>query len=223
MKKATHIKHENPLVTVDILILTVEKDSLKIILIKRNKEPFKNAWAIPGGFIEKNETLEQAALRELMEETGVKNIYLEQLYTFGDPKRDPRGRVVTVAYFALIPSNKIRLSFSADAAQARWFSTGNLPNLAFDHEKIISYALDRIRSKIEYSNIVYGLLPKKFRLSRLQKIYEIILGKKLDKRNFRKRMLSLGLLKATGQKERDGAHRPAMLYQFITKEIIFFK
>ena|SRR3989338_2909715 len=210
-----------PSVTVDVLIFTIQESLLKIALIKRGVEPFKNMWAIPGGFVHLDESLEEAAKRELAEEAGVKDVYLEQLYTFGDPKRDPRERVITVSYIALIPSEHIKLTAKTDASEARWFSTADLPKLAFDHKQILDYALERLRLKIQYSNIAYGLLPKKFRLSDLQRVYEIILGQRQDKRNFRKRMLSLGLLKETGEKELEGAHRPAMLYQFKTKDIIF--
>lgn len=213
---------EHPSVTVDVLVFTIQNELLKITLVKRGVKPFLGMWAIPGGFIRKGETLEDAAIRELAEETGVKNVYLEQLYTFGDPKRDPRGRVVTVSYFALIPSDSIKFKPTTDVTQAEWFEIDNLPALAFDHKKIVDYALERLRSKIEYSNIVHGLLPKKFRLSTLQKVYEVILAEKLDKRNFIKKMSSLGLLISTGEKELKGAHRPAMLYQFKTKHTIFF-
>ncbi|MFH0936912.1 MAG: NUDIX domain-containing protein [Candidatus Daviesbacteria bacterium] len=215
-------RYEYPSVTVDVLIFTVVENKLKIVLIKRGVEPFKNVWAIPGGFVKMEESLEEAASRELLQETGVKNVYLEQLYTFGEPKRDPRTRVITVAYYALVPSQNIKLYASTDASEAQWFSVEKLPALAFDHRQIFDYALNRLRSKIEYTNIVYSLLPPKFRLSDLQKVYEIILGKKLDKRNFRKRMLSLGLLKPSGEKEKSGAHRPAMLYEFRKKEVVFF-
>lgn len=214
--------YKRPSVTVDVLVFTIDKNILKVLLVKRGIEPFKGQWAIPGGFIKINESLEDAARRELLQETGLKNIYMEQLYSFGDPKRDPRERVVTIAYMALIPNENLKLRATTDASDVAWFSIKSLPDLAFDHNKILKYALERLKSKIEYSNIVNGLLTEKFRLSELQKVYEVILGKKLDKRNFRKRMLSLGLLKATGEKEMEGAHRPAMLYKFITKEIIFF-
>ncbi len=216
------IDFKRPSVTVDILIFTIQDGTLKIVLVKRGVEPFKNTWAIPGGFVHLDESLEDAARRELQEEAGLKNVYLEQLYTFGDPKRDPRERVITVAYFALIPSENINLKAATDVVDAQWFPIGELPKLAFDHNQIIKYALERLENKIEYSNIAQALLPKKFRLSKLQKIYEIILGKKLDKRNFLKKILSLNLLESTGEKELEGAHRPAMLYKFKTKKIIFF-
>lgn len=215
-------KFEKPSVTVDLLVFTVDRDDLKIILVKRGIEPFKNMWALPGGFVGIGETLEAAAKRELYQETGVEDVYLEQLYTFGDPKRDPRTRVITVSYFALIPSENIKLHPTTDVSDAKWFSIKKLPKLAFDHEKILRYGVERLRSKVGYSNVVFGLLPKKFRLSELQKVYEVILGQNLDKRNFRKRMLSLGLLKSTGKKEVEGAHRPAMLYEFKSREVVLF-
>lgn len=214
--------YQCPSVTVDILVFTIENNELKVLLIKRGIEPFKDEWALPGGFIRMDESLEDAALRELLQETGVKNVYLEQLYTFGEPKRDPRTRVITVVYFALVPSTKLDLKASSDAADVSWFPINKLPKLAFDHKRIIDYAINRLKSKIEYSNIVYGLLHPKFRLSELQKVYEIILNKKMDKRNFRKWILSLGLLESTGEKDIDGAHRPAELFKFKKREPVMF-
>lgn len=215
-------QYQCPSVTVDILVFTIEDSELKVLLIKRAIKPFKDEWALPGGFIKMNESLEDAALRELVEETGVKNVYLEQLYTFGDPGRDPRTRVITISYFALVPSAKLDLKASTDAADVAWFPIKKLPQLAFDHKIIIDYAMNRLKSKIEYSNIVYGLLLPKFRLSELQKVYEVILSKKMDKRNFRKWILSLGLLESTGEKDTDGAHRPAELFKFKKREPIMF-
>lgn len=220
---------QRPLVTVDVLVFTVAKNKsqkqpndLKIALVKRAIPPFKGKWALPGGFVKENEPLEDAAKRELKEEAGVRNVYLEQLYTFGNPERDPRTRVITVAYFALVPADTISLSAATDVSEAQWFPIKNLPELAFDHKKIIQTGVERLRSKIGYSNIAYGLLPQKFRLSDLQKVYEAILGHKLDKRNFRRKMLSLGLLEETGQKDKSGPGRPALLYRFGTKEVVFF-
>lgn len=214
--------YEKPSVTVDVLIFTVQENKLKIILVKRAIEPFKGSWAIPGGFVRKNESLEEAALRELSEETGVRDVYLEQLYSFGDPKRDPRGRVITVSFLALLPSENLKLKGSTDVTDAKWFALDELPTLAFDHKKIVEYAIGRLRTKIQYSNITHGLMPEEFRLSELQSVYESILNEKLDKRNFRKKILSLGLLKPTGKMEVEGAHRPAMLYKFKTKETVLF-
>ena len=213
--------YELPGVTVDLVIFTVDDDALKIMLVKRAEAPFSGYWSLPGGFLKVGESLEEAALRILDEKAGVRDVYVEQLYTFGDPERDPRARVITVTYFALIPWKKLPRPESEKVSDAIWQSTDQLPRMAFDHKDIIHYAVQRLRAKAGYSNIAYGLLPEKFRLSDLQKIYETILNKKLDKRNFRKRMLDSGLLKETGVKESGGAHRPAMLYQFKKMEIAF--
>ncbi len=205
--------YPKPSVTVDIVLLTIIDERLKILLVKRRIEPFKDNWALPGGFVGIDEDLKDAAKRELEEETGVSEHYLEQLYTFGEPGRDPRGRIITVAYFALINSEELKLKADTDVIEAKWFPTENLPKLAFDHDKILGYALERLRYKLEYTTIAFQLLPKKFTLTELQEVYEIIFNKKLDKRNFRKKILSLGLLKATNEKRSSG-HRPARLYSF---------
>lgn len=207
-------KYQKPSVTVDIIIFTIKENDLKVLLVKRGVEPFKEMWAIPGGFIKINESLEQAAKRELQEETGVKDVYLEQLYTFGDVNRDPRERVITVAYFALINSEKVKLKATTDVKEAKWFSVFKLPKLAFDHEKILNYAIKRLRWKFEYTTIAFSLLPKKFTLTRVQQIYEIIFNKKFDKRNFRKKILGLNLVKPTKETEKRVSHRPPKLYSF---------
>lgn len=218
------IDFEHPAVTVDVLIFTIKDDALKIILTKRGFEPYAGQWAIPGVFVNLDESLEDAASRALKEKTGVEieKVYLEQLYTFGDLDRDPRSRVVTVAYFALSNNYKMAPIASPSVQELDLFPVNKLPKLAFDHKEIIEKALHRLRSKIEYSNIVQGLLPEKFRLSDLQKTYEIILDAKLDKRNFRKKMLGLKLLEPVGEKDIQGAHRPAMLYKFKTKKTVLF-
>ena len=213
--------YEQPAVTVDLVLFTVNNDALKVMLIRRADEPFAGDWSIPGGFLKAGESLGGAALRVLVEKTGVENVYLEQLYTFGDPGRDPRGRVVTVTYIALIPWQHLSQPESERVTDLIWAPIDRLPRLAFDHVEIIRYAVQRLRAKAGYSNIVYGLMPERFRLSELQKMYEIILNDKLDKRNFRKRMLATGLLQSTGRKDASGAHRPAMLYKFKKKEIAF--
>jgi len=210
-------------ITVDIVIFTIRDDDLQVLLVKRKYPPFKGMWVIPGGFVQENEDLEKAALRELEEETGVKDVYLEQLYTFGEPKRDPRGHVVTISYMALIDSETVRLRATMDAEKAAWYSIYKLPELGFDHKKILDYSLQRLRYKLEYTTVGFQLLPKKFTLSGLQSAYEIILNKKLDKRNFRKKILSLGLLQATAETKMEGAHRPAKLYRFKKKEFVFPK
>lgn len=213
--------YERPGVTVDLAIFTVNKNKLKVMLVKRAEAPFLDFWSMPGGFLKHDESLEDAAHRVLVEKTGVKNVYMEQLYTFGEPKRDPRARVITVAYFALIPWKHLNQPDSKKVKDLTWYSVDQLPKLAFDHKEILKYAVKRLRAKAGYSNIVYGLMPAQFRLSELQTMYEIIIDDKLDKRNFRKRMLATGLLQETGEKDNTGAHRPAMLYQFKKMEISF--
>jgi 8-oxo-dGTP diphosphatase len=200
--------------TVDIVIFTIEQGALKVLLVKRGIEPFAGQYAIPGGFVLENESLDQAAMRELREETGVAEVYLEQLYSFGDPRRDPRGRVVTVAYYALISAEHSQLRAGSDAAAAAWFAVDAVPDLAFDHAKILAYAVERLRNKLEYTTVGFQLLPEKFSLSELQEVYEAILGKKLDKRNFRRKLALLKILKPTAEYRRDG-RKPARLYRFV--------
>jgi 8-oxo-dGTP diphosphatase len=222
MANTNHSKYEQPGVTVDLVIFTVNEEKLKVLLVKRAKEPFVGFWSIPGGFLKLGESLEGAAIRVMKEKTGVKEVYLEQLYTFGKPDRDPRTRVITVTYFALIPWQNLIQPESNKVTDLTWYAADQLPpQLAFDHQEILNYAINRLRAKVSYSNIVYGLLPVRFRLSDLQKIYESIINKSLDKRNFRKRMLATNLLEETGKKEIVGAHRPAMLYQFKKREFVF--
>jgi len=204
-------EYPKPAVTVDTIIFTIQDKDLKVLLVKRGIEPFKNKWAIPGGFVKLDESLEDAAKRELYEETGVKDVYLEQLYTFGEPKRDPRERVITVAYYALINSDKIKLTASTDVSEVQWFSIKKIPPLAFDHKKILDYALKRLKWKFEYTTVAFSLLPKEFTLGEIQKIYEIVFNQQFDKRNFSKKMLSLNILKEEAIK-RDVSHRPPQLY-----------
>jgi len=212
---------ESPGVTVDLSIFTVNEEQLKVMLVRRAENPYLGFWSLPGGFLKIGESLDRAAQRVLSEKSGVDDVYMEQLYTFGEPKRDPRSRVITVAYIALIPWQSLPEPESEKITDLTWASVDALPKLAFDHKQILEYAVTRLRAKVSYSNIVHGLMPKQFRLSELQSMYETIINDKLDKRNFRKRMLATGLLKETGKKDIAGAHRPAMLYQFKSKEIIF--
>lgn len=200
-------------VTVDIVIFTIRDRALQVLLVKRGVPPYKGQYAIPGGFIHEDESLEEAAERELYEETGVRNVFLEQLYTFGDPKRDPRGRVVTVAYYALISSEKLALVAGADAAEAKWFPRNDPPALAFDHKHILGYAVERLRNKLEYTTVGFQLLPRKFTLSELQTVYEAILERRLDKRNFRRKIALLGILKPLREWQRTG-RKPAQLFRF---------
>ena len=199
--------------TVDIVIFTLREGSLQVLLVKRGVPPFEGQYAIPGGFIRGDESLEEAALRELHEETGVRDVFLEQLYTFGDPKRDPRGRVITVAYYALIASDKLSLVAGADAAEAQWFPASGVPTLAFDHKSILDYALERLGNKLEYTTVGFQLLPKEFTLGELQAVYEAILARPLDKRNFRRKLALLGILKPLRKWQRTG-RKPAQLFRF---------
>ncbi|MBM4422025.1 MAG: NUDIX hydrolase [Chloroflexi bacterium] len=204
---------ERPALTVDVVIFRLADERLETLLVRRGFPPFKGRWAIPGGFVHKNESLDAAARRELKEETGLEGIYLEQLYTFGDPKRDPRGRVVTVAYFALIPGTAAARA-GDDAAEVGWYPLIKLPEIAFDHKNILQYALRRLRYKLEYSAIGFQLLPSEFTLAELQAAYEIILGEPLDKRNFRRRILEADVIEATGD-YRSGTVGPrAALYRY---------
>jgi 8-oxo-dGTP diphosphatase len=203
-----------PAITVDVVVFALDEDELRVMLIERDLEPFAGRWALPGGFVRVDETLEYAARRELQEESGLKDIYLEQLYTFGDLDRDPRERVVTVAYYALVNLAGHEVQASTDARNAAWFPVNDLPELAFDHRKILAVAHQRLRAKVQYQPIGFELLPEKFTLSQLQHLYEVILDRELDKRNFRKKVLGMEIVKETNEIETDVAHRAARLYRF---------
>jgi len=207
-------KYPRPALTVDCVVFGWDEESLKVLLIERELEPFQGAWALPGGFVHVDETLEDAALRELSEETGLSKVYLEQLYTFGDLERDPRERVVSVAYFALVKLQDHRVKAATDARAAAWFPVSALPALAFDHAKIMEVARARLKAKVRYQPIGFELLPAKFTLTQLQRLYEGVLEKPLDKRNFRKKILSMDLLEDLDELEQDVAHRAARLYRF---------
>jgi 8-oxo-dGTP diphosphatase len=207
---------ERPALTVDVVIFRLQLDQLETLLVRRAGNPFKGAWAIPGGFVRLDEGLDDAARRELDEETGIRDVYLEQLYTFGEPHRDPRGRVVTIAYYALLPSGAVAKA-GDDAAEVNWFGLGQLPDLAFDHAEIVQYALQRLRYKLEYTAVGFQLLPAEFTLTELQMAYEIVLGlseQKLDKRNFRRRILEANVIEETGRYTSGKVGPRAMLYQY---------
>lgn len=214
MTKNIQTKYATPSVTVDAVIFTVADSELKVLLIKRARAPFAGAPALPGGFLHANETTRDAALRTLREKAGVKDVYVEQLYTFDEAGRDPRGQVFSVAYFALVPSGKLALKSGGDLQEPELISTRRLPKLAFDHKKIIDYAVQRLRAKLEYTNLAFSLLPREFAFSDLQELYEIVLARKLDKRNFRKKIVSLGIIKPVSGKTSGGRQRPAQLFRF---------
>ncbi len=221
MASATVTAHPAPQqvkVAVDNCIFTVLAEQLHLLLIQMTKAPFTRMWALPGGLIQDGEALDAAAARILDEATGVADVYLEQLYTFGQPERDPAGRVISVTYFALIPAGGIALRTQPKYADVRWWPCTSLPALAYDHDEVAAYARQRLEWKLAYTNVVWSLLPRRFVLTELQKAYEAVLGRKLDKRNFRKKILSLGLVAPVGEKAMRGAHRPAMLYRFTSRE-----
>ncbi len=205
--------YPHPAVTVDVVIFTIVDDDFKVLLIERGIEPYEGMWALPGGFVGLDESLRRAAWRELKEETGVHAAFLEQLGAFGHPDRDPRERVITVAYYALIPFDRFEPKAATDASKAELFSMNDLPELAFDHARILRRAHRKVKAKIDEPIIALQLVPESFTLSDLQRVHERILGTQLDKRNFRKKIKALDLLTPTGEQRRDGPHRPARLYR----------
>ena len=201
-------------VAVDAVLFTIEEDTLKVLCVRRDQAPYLDRWALPGGRVEGGETIDAAAIRILKEKTAVSQVYLEQLYTFGSADRDPRGPVITVAYYALVSAQQ------QPEGAAAWFPVKDLPALAFDHEEIVAYATGRLQNKINYTTVACQLLPPAFTLTELQLCYEVILDKRLDKRNFRRKMLQLGILKATRQFKMNGRQRPARLYAFREPSVI---
>lgn len=213
-------EYPRPSVTVDCIIFGYdsEKEDLQVLLIERGDDPFQGSWALPGGFVEINESTSEAARRELEEETGVKDVFLEQLYTFSEPGRDPRGRVISVAYYSLVSlSDYAEVEAGDDAAKAEWFSINELPDLAFDHDRILDMAISRLRGKIPYAPVGFELLSSTFTLPELQKLHETILGRDLDKTHFRRKIAKLGIVEDTGEKEQNVNHRPASLYKINEK------
>ncbi len=208
-------KYSRPNLAVDCVVFGLdEPNRLKVMLIRRSLPPFQDQWALPGGFVRIDESVDAAARRELQEETGLQDLFLEQLYTFGGIDRDPRERVVTVAYYALVNLKEHSIQAATDASEAAWFPTNQLPPLAFDHDRIVAVAIARLKGKVRYEPIGFELLPKKFTLSQLQTLYETVLGLPLDKRNFRKKILKMGLLLELDETQTEVAHRAARLYQF---------
>lgn len=210
-------KYPRPAISIDCVVFGLSETELQVLLIRRKEKPYQHKWALPGGFVNVDESLDDAARRELEEETGVDCGFLEQLYTFGEVKRDPRERVITVAYFALIRSGQQELRARSDALDAKWHRVNKLPRLAFDHRNILDVAIGRLQSKVRYQPIGFELLPQKFSLSQLQKLYEIILQRDLDKRNFRKKIMKLDILVALDEMQENVSHRAARLYTFDTR------
>ncbi len=211
--------YPRPALTVDCVVFGLEKDAaLKVLLICRKLDPYKGAWSLPGGFVQISESVDAAAARELKEETGVDGVFLEQLYTFGEPGRDPRERVVSVSYYALVNLQEYPLQAATDAADAQWFDLSATPEMGFDHDQILERAIARLKAKIRYEPIGFELLPATFTLSQLQQLYEQVLERSLDKRNFRSKLLKMDLLIDTGKKETGVAHRAAKLYRFDAKK-----
>jgi 8-oxo-dGTP diphosphatase len=207
----------SPLVAVDVVIFTIDAGALCALLVEVTRGPLAGHWAFPGGLVPVGEAPETTATRELLVQAGIRDVYLEQLRSFGDPDRDPDRHVVSIAYFALVASKGEAPAANPKYARWQWFPLRSLPPLAYDHNQIAAYALERLQAKLEYTNIVYSLLPEEFTLGQLQEVYEIILGRQLDRRNFRKKILALGLLRQL-RRERRGAHRPARLYAFKRRE-----
>lgn len=206
--------YPRPALTVDCVVFGLDAEDLKVMLIQRDVEPFSGQWALPGGFVRLEESLDEAAARELREETGLHDVFLEQLYTFGAVDRDPRGRVVSVAYYALVQLSSHTVRAATDARNAAWFAVDDIPPLAFDHHEIFATAHERLRGKVRYQPIGFELLPPKFPLRELQRLYELVLDRPLDKRNFRKKILAMDILDELNEVEQDVSHRAARLYRF---------
>ena len=210
----TTYEYPRPALTVDCVVFALDTEGLQVLLIQRGVPPFKGTWAIPGGFVIPGESVDEAAERELREEAGLRGVFLEQLYTFGAPERDPREHVVTIANYALVNLSENKPEASTDADDAAWFGINDLPKLAFDHEEIVQMAYQRLQAKLRYQPIGFELLPRKFSLTQLQRLYEVILERELDKRNFRKKVQGMGILKELDEVETDVSRRAARLYSF---------
>lgn len=213
----SNLPHLQSIFTADCVIFGFNEGELKVLLIERNEYPFKDWWGLPGFFVENNETIDDAVKRILLEHTGLKGIYMEQLYAFGDLQRHPQGRIITIAYYAMLRLEAVNISLKPTSdyvRKAQWHSLNNLPDLAFDHKNIIEKSIEKIRRKVSHSPIAFELLPEKFTLTQLQQLYEAIWDKKLDKRNFRKKMLNYNVLKELDEKQKGVSYRAAKLYKF---------
>lgn len=211
-------KYIHAVIATDIVLFTIIDKELNVLLIKMNKAPYEGMWAAPGSLVQAEESIDDAAKRVLVEKSGIKNAYIEQLATFGKVNRDPFGRVVSVAYLGIIPNPPVLLTTTEEHREVNWFPVKKLPSLAYDHKEIIKEAYERLKSKLAYTNIATHIVPDEFTLSDLQLTYEIVLGKELDKRNFRKKLFEVKLVKKTGKLDIGKAHRPAELYRFVSRE-----
>ena len=205
-------QYPHPAVTADCVIFGFDGVSIKMLLIQRGIEPFKGKWAFPGGFMNMNETVEECARRELEEETGLKNAAVEQIYTFSDVNRDPRERVITVAHYALVRLSEVK--GGDDAASARWFAMDEVPSLAFDHDRILRMAVNRLKERICFEPLGFELLPEVFTMTELQNLYEAILEVKFDRRNFYNKMLKLGILSEVEPRSEKASRRTPIKYCF---------
>lgn len=202
-----------PVLTTNVVVFTLRDEQLKLLLIRRRNAPFQGCWSLPGGVVGTDEDVEANAMRKLEDSTGLSGIYLEQLYTFSAPERDPRERVISVAYYALVASKRLQLRTDEDSEGVGWFSLNELPELAFDHAQMVDTAHQRLAAKLDYSTIAFQFMPELFTLSDLQNVFQIILNRDLDKRNFRKRMRAMEQIRQTSQVQKTGSHRPARLYR----------
>lgn len=206
-------------IAVDVAVFTILEGKLHVLLIQTNKPELRGLWALPGGLIRHDEGLEAAVERNLKDKANLSGVLYDQLATFGDPQRDPFGRVVSVAYLALVDAERLQLRTSAEYSGIRWFPVHRLPGLAYDHTLVVRRAVERLKAKVQYTNLARGILPRYFTLTQLQRVYEVILGQALDKRNFRKKVLETKLVVATGKAEAGRRNRPAALYTFARREL----
>jgi 8-oxo-dGTP diphosphatase len=213
LKKYSY-EYPRPAVTTDCVIFGFDSGELKVLLIERGIDPFKGRWALPGGFLQMDENTDECARRELFEETGIENLFIEQLYTFSDVDRDPRGRVVTVSYYALVKLSDYKLTAGDDAKNAQWYPISKVPTLAFDHDRILRVALNRLKSKIRYQPIGFELLPERFTMPELQNLYESVLEMQLDRRNFRRKIIDTGLLIDRNESVKGLPHKGAKYFSF---------
>lgn len=214
MEKRFCYEYPRPSVTTDCVVFCFDDNLLKVLLIKRKGEPFRGKWAFPGGFLEMKENSDEGALRELYEETGIKDVFTEQFHTFTDVDRDPRGRTISVAYYALTRMHDINLNAGDDASDAGWFPVSRMPPLAFDHDDILAAALSALKEKFRHHPACFRLLPEKFTIPSLQKLYEAVFDKTFERRNFRKKIIAAGLLTALKETEQVKGHRGGGLYRF---------